>query len=117
MSTAAATWNVVTDQGKTWTRKCTYKVNGVPFDNTGWGARLMVKRSFTSSAVIDLDSANLEMTLGGVTGTIEWSVSAVTMEGLSGKYVWDVELYALSDPTQVIGVARGTMTVRLEVTT
>jgi hypothetical protein len=117
MTVPAATWNIVTDQGKTWARSCIYRLGGVPFDNTLWEARLQVKRSFTSSAVIDLDSALGDFTLGGVTGSIAWTVSAVTMEDLSGKYVWDLELYDPGDADAVYGVARGTMTVRPEVTT
>lgn len=117
MTVAAATWNIVCDQGKTWSRTCIYRFGGVPFDNTGWGARLQVKRNFTTAAVLTLDSADGEITLGGVTGTIAWSVSAVVMEDFVGDYRWDIELYSLSDVTQVLGVARGSMTVRPEVTT
>lgn len=117
MTVPAATWNVTADQGKTWARQVTYRYNGSPFDLTGWGARLAVKRNFTSAAVLELDSADGDFVLGGPTGTIEWSVSAVDMEDLSGKYRWDLEIYSLSDPAMVYGVARGEFCVRPEVTT
>lgn len=114
---AAATWRIVCDQGKTFERTIIYKSGGTPFDNTGYGARMMVKRNYTSTAVISLDSALGTMTLGGVTGEISWSVSAVTMEDLLGDYVFDVELYDLTDDAIVIGVVRGSIKVRAEVTT
>ena len=117
MSNAAATWNIIADQGKTFARSITYKVAGVPFDNTNYESRMMVRRAYNSpTPVISLDSAVGSMTLGGVTGTIAWSVSAVTMEPLIGDYVFDVELYDPLDATNVIGVVRGTICVRPEVT-
>lgn len=115
---AAATWRILCDQGKTFERTIIYKSGGTPFDNTGYEARMMVKRNYTSSSVaLDLDSALGSMTLGGVTGEISWAVSAVDMEDLLGDYVFDVELYDPNNPALVIGVVRGTMCVRAEVTT
>lgn len=114
---AAATWNIVCDQGKTFERTLTYKVGGVPFDLTNFEARMQVKKSLSSTAVLDLDSANGEITLGGTAGEVSWSVSAVDMEDLIGNYLFDVEIYDPNDVDTVYAPVRGTIHVRPEVTT
>lgn len=114
---AAATWNALADQGKTWSRTLIYKTGGVPFDNTGWGARMMVRRTFDSTPVISLDNdLNGGITLGGANGEIVFFVSATTMQDLAGKYVFDLELFDPSNTEVVYGVVRGTLEVRREVT-
>lgn len=114
---AAATWHVIVDQGKTWSRTLTYRIGGAPFDNNGWAARMMVRRNYDSTAVISLSSApGGGITLGGSDGKIMFFVSAVTMEDLTGKYVFDLELYDPGDVNIVYGVVRGTVDVRREVT-
>lgn len=118
----AGTWNIVVDQGKTLSRSCRYgyRAAGVftPFDNTGMAARMQVRRNYTT-AVIDLDltSGAGELILGGANGEIAILVDAVSMETLSGAYVYDLELVDSSvTPEVVYGVSRGTFTVRPEVT-
>lgn len=114
---AAATWHLVVDQGKTWSRTITYINGGAPFDNTSYAARMMVRRNYDSTPVISLTSApNGGITLGGVDGKITFFVSAVTMEDLAGKYVFDLELYDPNNAAIVYGIARGTVDVRREVT-
>jgi len=114
---AAATWNALADQGKTWSRTLIYKIGGLPFDNTGWGARMMVRRNYDSAPVISLSSAlGGGITLGGANGEIIFFVSAVTMEDLLGKYVYDLELYDPGNSAVVYGVVRGSLEVRREVT-
>ncbi len=118
MTTAAATWNSVTDQGATFDRTVTYNYNGTPFDFTGWGFRFALKRNYGGTTALEMDTADGDpITLGGPLGTVQFTVSAVTMAGLTGRYVWDGEAYDPLDPTNVIKVWRGTVTVRPEVTT
>lgn len=111
----AANWDFLADQGKTWGRTVIYKIGGTPFDNTAWGARMMVRRNYDSTPVVSL-THNSGITLGGITGEIEFFVSAVTMEDLVGKYVYDLELYDPGDPDIVYGILRGALNVRREVT-
>lgn len=113
----AATWNFIADQGKTWSRTVIYKIGGTPFDTTGWASRMMVRRNYDSTPVVSLTSApGGGITLGGITGEIAFFVSAVTMEDLVGKYVYDLELYDPNDLDIVYGILRGGLTVRREVT-
>lgn len=113
----AATWRILVDQGKTFDRTVIYRVGGVPFDNTGYEARLMVRRNYNSLVPsLSLSSTTGEITLGGINGQIGWNVSAVSMEEINGDYVYDLELYDPTDVDVVIGVVRGTLTSRAEVT-
>lgn len=113
----AATWRALADQGKTWSKTLVYKIGGVPFDNTAWSARMMVRRNYDSTAVISLTSApGGGITLGGVNGEIVFFVGADDMEDLAGKYVFDLELFDPSNVEIVYGVVRGTLEVRREVT-
>ena len=112
---AAATWRALADQGKTWSKTLIYKIGGLPFNNTGWGARMMVRRNYDSTPVISLTHTS-GITLGGSNGEITFFVGADDMEDLAGNYVFDLELYDQANPDIVYGVVRGTLEVRREVT-
>jgi hypothetical protein len=118
MSSIAGTYNITADQGKTLSRTLTYgtRTAGVftPFDNSGMSARMQVRRSIPAAVVeLNLTTAGGEIVLGGANGQIVFSVDAVTMEDLSGVYVYDLELVSGSI---VYGVVRGSFHVRPEVT-
>ncbi len=114
---AAGTLHSIADQGKTWSRTLIYKVNGTPFDNTGFQARMMVRRNYDSTAVISLTSApGGGLTLGGVNGEVTWFVGADDTEDLAGKFVFDLELFDPFDDDVVYGLLRGTVEFRREVT-
>jgi hypothetical protein len=119
---AAGTYNIVCDQGKTLVRQLRYgtKQFGVftPLDNTGFLARMQVRKTIPSSAVVlDLSSVTGEIVLGGVDGMIAITVDALAMEDLIGTYRYDLELVDQSGPTDVVyGIVRGEMRVRPEVT-
>jgi len=122
MSSIAGTYNIVCDQGKTFTRTLTYgvRVSGVftPFDNTGMSARMQVRRTYqTQTPALDLSTAGGEISLGGANGQITVTVDAVTMEDLVGEYVYDLELVdTAAAPDIVYGVVRGSFRARPEVT-
>ena len=113
----AATWRILVDQGKTFHRVLTYKVGGVPYDNTGLEARMQVRRNYnTNVPALSLSSMAGEIILGGVNGQISWTVSAIDMQSLVGEYVYDLELYDPTDLDFVRGVVRGTLVSRAVVT-
>ena len=111
----AATYRALADQGKTWSKTLIYKIGGTPFDNTGWGARMMVRRNYDSTPVISLTQIS-GITLGGTNGEITFFVGADDMEDLAGMYVFDLELFDQANVEVVYGVVRGTLEVRREVT-
>ena len=121
MTAAAATWEIICDQGKTLTRMFRYgtKCSGVvtPFDNTGWSARMQIRKDFSATAVVSISSVGGEIVLGGSNGEVTFTVDAETMEDLIGKYVFDIELFRMVGPVEeVVCPARGTIQVRPEVT-
>ena len=117
----AGTYNIVADQGKTLKRRLIYgtKVAGVftPFDNSGMLARMQVRKTIPSATpVLNLISPT-DITLGGVDGAVEFTVSAEAMEDLSGTYRYDLELVDTTGVDDVVyGIVRGDLTVRPEVT-
>lgn len=118
---AAATWNIICDQGKTLIRTITYGslVNNTftAFDNTSWKARMQIRSTYSSdSALISLTSDGGDISLGGNTGVITFTVTSDIMSNLLGKYVYDLELYQETDPEIVRAPVRGEITVRPEVT-
>jgi len=118
----AGTYNIVCDQGKTLVRMLRYgvKQGGVftPTDNTGFEARMQVRKTIPSATVVlDLSTTSGEIVLGGADGAITVTVDAVTMEGLVGTFRYDLELVDTSGATDVVfGVVRGEFKVRAEVT-
>lgn len=122
MTAAAATWNILADQGKTLERTATYgsRVGGVftPFDLTGWSARAKWRKTYTSTAVVSLTSGlGGGITLGGVTGVITFTLTAAQTASLVGQYVWDIEIFQGVAPNEVVRApARGVTTFRPEVT-
>ena len=77
MTAAAANWVFTCDQGKTLTKRLRFgsRTGGVfvPFDNTGYEARMMWKKTYTSStAAVDVSTTTGEIVLGGVNGEIEF---------------------------------------------
>jgi hypothetical protein len=122
MSSPAGTYNIVCDQGKTLARGLRYgeKVNGVftPLDNTGFEARMQVRKTVPSTTVVlDLSTQTGEILLNGTDGLITIQVDAETMEDLQGVYRYDLELVDVSGSVDVVyGVVRGEFKVRAEVT-
>lgn len=119
---AAANWDIVCDQGKTWIRSIRYGslVDEVftPFNNTGWSARMQLRKNYNSDeASLSISTATGEMTLGGADGIISFNVPANTMRSLQGKYVFDLELFQVSGGVEIVrSPVRGEVLVRAEVT-
>jgi hypothetical protein len=112
----AATYNIIADQGATFSRVITWKSStGTPVDLTGYTAKMQVRVSYTSaSAVLTLSTAAGSIVLGGALGTITITgqASAMTMDG--NNYVYDLEL--TSGGGAVTRLIMGNFTVRAEVT-
>lgn len=119
-SHAAATWTIVADQGKTLDKTIRYgaRVSGVfvPFDNTGWSARAMWRKTYGSAIVVSLTSGvGGGITLGGANGEIQFVIAASVTAGMQGSYVFDLELFQ-GTPAVVKAPVRGTTIFRAEVT-
>jgi hypothetical protein len=85
--------------GFKWEFSFTYKVNGVPVDNNGYTAKLVVKadREIATPVTLECSTTNGRITLGGADGTVSISVDAADMEIDVGVYVYDLAIYEPDD--------------------
>lgn len=78
---------------------------------------MQIRHTYSSEdALVDISSTNGDIVLSGATGEITFTISAEVMEILSGKYVYDLELFQGSNPEVVKCPVRGEINVRPEVT-
>ncbi len=109
----AGRYNILARQGKTFSFTFTIKTNNVPWNLTGYTARMQVRPSAVSSTkYLDLVSpTNISL---NSTGQVTVSVSATTMAGIPfGTHVYDIELVTGSE---VYPVLEGNFAIRQEVT-
>lgn len=117
MGACAGQYNIVADQGATFSRVIIWKDDtGTPVDITGYSARMQVRQRYVStSTVLSLTSPSSGISLGTTNGQIQIVVSASTMAGVdAGDYRYDLEL--VSGSGVVTRLLMGSFTVRAEVT-
>jgi hypothetical protein len=117
MTAPAGIYNIVADQGATFTRQLTWKDSaGSAVNLTGYTARMQVRSAIdaTGAAVLELTTENNRIVLGGTAGTINLTVAATATEPVPAKtYVYDLELVSGSVVTRLV---QGTFELRGEVT-
>lgn len=115
---APATLNMTCWQGASFDYTLTWKLDNVPVNLTGYSARMQVRESFDSTAVIMSLTNGSGITLGGTAGTILLAASATTTAAIdatpSGQYIYDLEL--VSDSSVVTRLVQGNFLVDPEVT-
>jgi hypothetical protein len=85
------TYNFTIQQGATWTRTLTWKIDGVAVNLTGYTARMQLREAGT--LVIELTTANGRIALGGAAGTITLTITAADTTALNFKTaLYDLEL-------------------------
>jgi len=113
---AATTYDLLIEQGATFSQLITYKEAGVAINLTGYTARLQVRSTLESaSTVVELTTANGRIALGGAAGTITLTISATDTAALtSGRGVYDLEL--VSGGGIVTRLLQGVATISRNVT-
>jgi hypothetical protein len=113
---AATTYDILIEQGATFSQVVTYKESGVAINLTGYTARMQVRATLESaSTLVELTTANGRIALGGAAGTITLSISAADTEALtSGRGVYDLEL--VSGSGIVTRLLQGLATISRNVT-
>lgn len=114
--------NIAIYQGATFRKSLAWKstdengLNPVPNDLTGFSARMHIRPSIDSSALLhELSTTNGGITLGGTTGTIDLFISDENTALIRGtKGVYDLEL--TSPAGDVTRLVQGTVTISPEVT-
>lgn len=105
-------------QGASFDYSLTWQTGGTPVDLSGYSARMQVRETVDSTAVVLSLTAGTGITLGGTAGTIFLEASAATMAAIdaqaSNQFVYDLEL--VSGAGYVTRLLEGTFTVSPEVT-
>ena len=117
MASPAGIYNIIADQGSTFTRQLTWNDSaGSAVNLTGYTARMDIRSSIDAAgaAVLSLTTTNGRIVLGGSAGTINLTAEATATQAVeSGNYVYDLEVVSGSTVTRLI---QGSFTLRGEVT-
>ena len=113
---SATTYDILIEQGATYSQVITYKEAGVAVNLTGYTARMQVRATLESaSTLVELTTANSRITLGGSAGTITLTISATDTAALTaGRGVYDLEL--VSGSGIVTQLLQGVATISRNVT-
>jgi hypothetical protein len=113
---AATTYDLLIEQGATFSQVITYKDNGVAVNLTGYTARMQVRATLESaSTLVELTTANSRIALGGTAGTISLTIAAADTAALTaGRGVYDLEL--VSGSGIVTRLLQGVATISRNVT-
>jgi hypothetical protein len=112
---AAATHNLIIDQGATWRLNLLYKDSeNSPIDLTGYTAQLQLRTSYdAASASLNLSNGS-GITITANTGSIAIVATATQTNALiAGDYVYDLEITLSGEVTRLI---QGRAIVRPQVT-
>jgi hypothetical protein len=109
------TYNIICPQGATFDRTFTLTIDGTPQNLTSYTAAMQVRESVNAtSTLVNLTTENGGITLGGSSGTITVTISAISSANfLPGIYLYDLELYSQSTTTRLL---QGSFTVTGEIT-
>lgn len=119
MSAPAGLFNLVADQGSTFSRTIVWRDPAKkPILLGGYTARMQIRPSTSSSTVIkQLTTENGGITLGATNGQIVLYISDEDMANIDeDKYVYDLELLGPTANTYVYKILYGNFVVRSEVT-
>lgn len=119
MSAPAGLFNLVADQGSTFSRTIVWRDPAKkPILLGGYTARMQIRPSTSSSTVIkQLTTENGGITLGASNGQIVLYISDEDMANIDeDKYVYDLELLGPTANTYVYKILYGNFVVRSEVT-
>jgi hypothetical protein len=103
-------------QGNTFNRTFNVTLNGSPWNLSGYTGRMQVRPTVESSKVLlNLNTENGGIVLGGGAGSVSLYASATTMAGIiAGDHVYDIEL--VSGGGEVTTILKGKFAVAQEVT-
>lgn len=113
---ATGKYNITANQGETFNFSFTISTDGTPWNLTGYTARMQVRTTVEATTkLLDLTSADGDITLGGAAGTVAVLVSATDMAALiAGRHVYDLEV--VSGGGVVSRILEGKFSVKAEVT-
>lgn len=115
----ATRYDINCEQGATLRRQIIWRdADGEPVDLTGYSARMHVRETVESSAIVlECTTENGRITLGGETGVILLEVEAMTMEEINAPFTYRYDLELVVGPApDVVRLIEGRFKVAAEVT-
>ncbi len=108
-------YNFICPQGSTFSKQLTWTIEEEPVNLETYTARMQVREKYSSKiAIVDINTENGGITLGGDEGTILLYISdEVTQQIVAKNYVYDLEMVSASE---VIRLIEGKFIVTPEVT-
>jgi len=112
----ATNYTFMCEQGANFLEVVTWKkAEGEPVDNTGYTARMQVRREPDADVAANLTTENGKISLGGVNGEVTLSFSAAETAALvPGDYFYDLEM--VSAGGAVSRIIEGVFSVNREIT-
>jgi len=108
-------YNFICPQGSTFSKQLTWTIEEEPVNLETYTARMQVREKYSSKiAIVDINTENGGITLGGDEGTILLYISdEATQQIIAKNYVYDLEMVSASE---VIRLIEGKFIVTPEVT-
>jgi hypothetical protein len=108
-------YNFICPQGSTFSKQLTWTIEEEPVNLETYTARMQVREKYSSKvAIVDINTENGGITLGGDEGTILLYISdEATQQIVAKNYVYDLEMVSASE---VIRLIEGKFIVTPEVT-
>jgi hypothetical protein len=118
MSAPAGLYNIVADQGSTFSRTILWRDPAKkPILLEGYTARMKVRNPKTFDLILELTTENGRITLGATNGQIVLNIPDDVMSAIpEDRYVYDLELVGPSADIYVYKLLNGNFVVRAEVT-
>jgi hypothetical protein len=97
-------YNFICPQGSTFSKQLTWKIENEPVDLNTYTARMQVREKYSSkTTIIDINTENGGIVLGGGDGTIQLYVDYEVTENIVPKnYVYDIEMVSSSEVTRLL---------------
>ena len=97
-------YNFICPQGSTFSKQLTWTVDDEPVNLDTYTARMQVREKHSSKiAIVDINTENGGISLGGSQGTISLYISDEETENIVAKdYVYDLEMIGASEVTRII---------------
>lgn len=117
--------NLDVEAGVTYSKRWTWAGTATAPDFTGCAARGQVRENYPGTAVLLTfgTAGDVAITLGGTAGWFQIDIDSVSSADLSAdfgyvakSFVWDFEVYDISDPTVCCRPAKGNFNLAPEVT-
>jgi hypothetical protein len=118
MSSPAGLYNIVADQGSTFSRTVVWRDPAKkPILLRGYTARMKVRALTSLNVLLELTTENGGISLGESNGHINLYITDEVMETIpEGRHLYDLELVAPSSNRYIYKILRGNFVVRTEVT-